>query len=73
VHGLQLGAGVAQAVSGTARQFLTDQLRVAIAIVLQFVPSSGGQVAVIELPGLVGSRWYFGQRISGSSWSLLRC
>ena len=44
-----------------ARQFLTDELRVAIAIattlVLLFVPSSVGQVAVIVLAGLVGWRF----------------
>ena len=53
VHGLQLVAVavVAQAVWGMARQFLTDEPRIAIAIVttlvLLFVPSSVGQVAVI--------------------------
>ena len=63
VHGLQLVAVavVAQAVYGMARQFLTDELRVAIAIattlVLLFVPSSVGQVAVIVLAGLVGWRF----------------
>jgi chromate transporter len=63
VHGLQLVAVavVAQAVWGMARQFLTDQLRIAIAIattlVLLFVPSSVGQVAVIALAGLVGWRF----------------
>src|SRR5215471_5555841 len=62
VHGLQLVAVavVAQAVWGMARQFLTDELRVAIAIlttlVLLFVPSSVGQVAVIVVAGLVGWR-----------------
>jgi chromate transporter len=62
VHGLQLVAVavVAQAVWGMARQFLTDQLRIAIAIlttlVLLFVPSSEGQVAVIVVAGLVGWR-----------------
>src|SRR6516165_606153 len=43
------------------RQFLTDELRIAIAIVatlvLLFVPSSVGQVAVIMLAGLVGWRF----------------
>jgi chromate transporter len=63
VHGLQLVAVavVAQAVWGMARQFLTDELRVAIAIattlVLLFVPSSVGQVAVIVLAGLIGWRF----------------
>ncbi|HEY1298538.1 MAG TPA: chromate efflux transporter [Chloroflexota bacterium] len=63
VHGLQLVAVavVAQAVWGMARQFLTDELRIAIAIsttiVLLFVPSSVGQVAVIVLAGLVGWRF----------------
>jgi chromate transporter len=63
VHGLQLVAVavVAQAVWGMARQFLTSQLRVAIAIattlVLLLVPSSVGQVAVIVLAGLVGWRF----------------
>jgi chromate transporter len=62
VHGLQLVAVavVAQAVWGMARQFLTDQLRITIAIlttlVLLFVPSSVGQVAVIVVAGLVGWR-----------------
>ena len=62
VHGLQLVAVavVAQAVWGMARQFLTDEPRIAIAIVttlvLLFVPSSVGQVAVIVLAGLVGWR-----------------
>jgi chromate transporter len=62
VHGLQLVAVavVAQAVWGMARQFLTDELRIAIAIVttlvLLFVPSSVGQVSVIVLAGLVGWR-----------------
>jgi chromate transporter len=63
VHGLQLVAVavVAQAVWGMARQFLTDELRIAIAIitaiVLLFVPSSVGQVVVIVLAGLVGWRF----------------
>ena len=63
VHGLQLVAVavVAQAVSGMARQFLTDELRIAIAVVttvvLLFVPSSVGQVTVIALAGLVGWRF----------------
>jgi len=63
VHGLQLVAVavVAQAVWGMARQFLTDELRVAIAIVttlvLLFVASSVGQVAVIVVAGLVGWRF----------------
>jgi chromate transporter len=63
VHGLQLVAVavVAQAVWGMARQFLTDQLPIAIAIVttlvLLFVPSSEGQVAVIVVAGLVGWRF----------------
>lgn len=63
IHGLQLVAVavVAQAVWGMARQFLTDELRVAIAIattvVLLFVPSSVGQVAVIVVAGLVGWRF----------------
>ena len=62
VHGLQLVAVavVAQAVWGMGRQFCTDNLRVAIAIVatlvLLFVPSSVGQVSVIILAGLVGWR-----------------
>jgi chromate transporter len=63
VHGLQLVAVavVAQAVWGMARQFLTDELRTAIAIaatlILLFVPSSVGQVSVIVLAGLVGWRF----------------
>ncbi len=63
VHGLQLVAVavVAQAVWGMARQFLTNELRIAIAIattlVLLFVPSSVGQVSVIVLAGLVGWRF----------------
>ena len=63
IHGLQLVAVavVAQAVWGMARQFLTDELRIAIAIVttlvLLFVPSSVGQVAVIVVAGLVGWRF----------------
>jgi chromate transporter len=63
VHGLQLVAVavVAQAVWGMARQFLTDELRVAIAIlttlVLLVVPSSAGQVSVILVAGLVGWRF----------------
>jgi chromate transporter len=63
IHGLQLVAVavVAQAVWGMARQFLTDELRVAIAIlttlVLLYVPSSAGQVAVIAVAGLVGWRF----------------
>jgi chromate transporter len=63
IHGLQLVAVavVAQAVWGMARQFLTDELRIAIAIVttlvLLFVPSSVGQVAVIVGAGLVGWRF----------------
>jgi chromate transporter len=62
VHGLQLVAVavVAQAVWGMARQFLTDQVRIAIALVttlvLLFVPSAVGQVTVIVLAGLVGWR-----------------
>jgi chromate transporter len=62
VHGLQLVAVavVAQAVWGMARQFLTDELRVAIAIVttlvLLFVPSSVGQVSVIAVAGVLGWR-----------------
>lgn len=62
VHGLQLVAVavVAQGVWSMARQFLTDELRIAIAIVttlvLLFVPSSVGQVAVIVPTGLVGRR-----------------
>ena len=62
VHGLQLVAVavVAQAVWGMARQFLTDELRIAIAVlttlVLLFVPSSVGQVAVIVVAGLAGWR-----------------
>jgi len=63
IHGLQLVAVavVAQAVWGMARQFLTDELRVAIAVLttltLLFVPSSVGQVAVIVLAGVVGWRF----------------
>jgi len=63
VHGLQLVAVavVAQAVWGMARQFLTDELRIAIGIVttliLLFVPSSVAQVSVIVLAGLVGWRF----------------
>jgi chromate transporter len=62
IHGLQLVAVavVAQAVWGMARQFLTDELRIAIAVVttlvLLVVPSSVGQVAVIVVAGLVGWR-----------------
>lgn len=63
IHGLQLVAVavVAQAVWGMARQFLTDRLRSGIAIVttlvLLFVPSSVGQVAVIVVAGLIGWRF----------------
>jgi chromate transporter len=63
VHGLQLVAVavVAQAVWGMAHQFLTDQLRIVIAIVttlvLLFVPSSVAQVAVIVVAGLAGWRF----------------
>jgi chromate transporter len=63
IHGLQLVAVavVAQAVWGMARQFLTDELRIAIAIVttlaLLFVPSSLAQVAVIVIAGLIGWRF----------------
>jgi chromate transporter len=63
VHGLQLVAVavVTQAVWGMARQFCTDNLRIAVAIattlVLLFVPSSIGQVSVIVLAGLIGWRF----------------
>jgi chromate transporter len=63
VHGLQLVAVavVVQAVWGMARQFCTDHLRTALALlatlVVLFVPSSVGQVAVIVVAGLVGWRW----------------
>jgi chromate transporter len=63
VHGLQLVAVavVAQAVWGMARQFLTDELRTAVAVVttlvLLVVPSSVGQVSVIVLAGIVGWRF----------------